>query len=65
MPSRMDYVDAAMDALKVVLPNDVPLRIVLQEILIAMGLGWLENSDPTPGDLRALEAALARAVALA
>jgi len=61
----MDYVDAAMDALKVVLPNDVPLRIVLQEILIAMGLGWLENSDPTPGDLRALEAALARAVALA
>ncbi|HSC17799.1 MAG TPA: hypothetical protein VLC74_02690 [Rhizomicrobium sp.] len=65
MPSRMDYIDAAMNALRVVLPNEQPIRIVLQEILIAMGLGWLENSDPTPGDLRALDAALARAVAIA
>jgi hypothetical protein len=65
MPSRMDYVDAALNALHVVLPNEQPVRIVLQEILIAMGVGWLENSDPTPGDMRALDAALARAVALA
>lgn len=65
MPSRMDYIDAAMNALRVVLPNEQPIRIVLQEILVVIGAGWLENSDPTPGDLRALDAALARAVALA
>lgn len=65
MPSRMDYMDAAMNALRVVLPNEQPIRIVLQEILITMGVGWLENGDPSPGDLRALDAALARAVAAA
>lgn len=65
MPSRMDYVDAALNALHVVLPNEQPVRIVLQEILIAIGVGWIENSDPSLGDMRALDAALARAVALA
>jgi hypothetical protein len=61
----MDYIDAAMSALHVVLPNDAPLRIVLQEILVAIGVGWVGDSDPAPGDFRALAAALARAVAAA
>ena len=61
--SRPESNDAC--AARTVLPNDQPLRIVLQEILIAVGVGWVENSDPTLGDMRALDAALARAVALA
>jgi hypothetical protein len=65
MPSRMDYIDAAFEALHVVLPNDLPLRIVLQEILIVIGAGWLEDSEPAHADLRALALALEKAVGLA
>lgn len=65
MPSRMDYIDAALDALQVVLPNDPSLRMVLREILAVIGAGWLDNTDPAAGDLRALAAALERAVAAA
>jgi hypothetical protein len=42
-----------------------PLRIVLQEILIVIGAGWLENTDPTPAHLRPLPATLEKAVTLA
>ena len=65
MVCRMDYADAAIDALRVVLPNDVPLRIVLHEVLVVICAGWLDDSDPTPGDLRALAVALEKAVAAA
>ena len=65
MPSRMDYIDAALDALKIVLPNDVPLRIVLHEILVVIAGGWLVDSEPTQRDLRHLASALKRAVAAA
>jgi hypothetical protein len=65
MASRMDYVDAALDALGVVLPNDVPLRIVLHEILVVIGAGWLDDRDPAPSDLDNLARALEKAVAAA
>ena len=65
MANRMDYIDAALDALRVVLPNDAPLRCVLHEVLIVICAGWLEDSDPAPRDLRVLAVALERAVAAA
>jgi hypothetical protein len=61
----MDYVDAAFEALRVVLRTIRPLRIVLQEILIFIGAGWLEDTGPTPADLPTLAATLEKAVALA
>jgi len=61
----MDYMDAALDALRVVLPDDPPLRMVLQELLVVLCFGWLDDRDPTQSDLRALTAALEKAVAAA
>jgi hypothetical protein len=48
-----------------VLPDDPPLRIVLQEMLVVLCFGWLDDRDPTQSDLRALTAALEKAVAAA
>jgi hypothetical protein len=61
----MDYMDAALDALRVVLPDDPPLRIVLQEMLVVLCFGWLDDRDPSHADFRALAAALEKAVAAA
>ena len=65
MASRMDYVDAALDALAVVLPNEQPIRMVLREILLVVCLGWMDECDPTRADLLRLQAALEKAVAAA
>ena len=51
-----------LDALRVVLPDDPPLRMVLQEMLVVLCFGWLDNRDPTHSDLRTLTAALEKAV---
>ena len=61
----MEYLNAALDALRVVLPADPPLRMVLQEMLVVLCLGWLDDRDPTEAEFRALSAALERAVAAA
>ena len=47
------------------MPNEKPIRLVLQEMLVVICLGWMDNRDPTAGDLRALTAALEKAVAAA
>jgi hypothetical protein len=65
MASRLDYVDAALDALAVVIPNEQPIRIVLREILLVIGLGWIDDRDPTRADFLHLAAALEKAVAAA
>jgi hypothetical protein len=59
----MEYMDAALDALRVVLPDDPPLRIVLQEMLVVLCFGWLDDRNPTEAEFRALSATLERAVA--
>ncbi|MFL6689719.1 MAG: hypothetical protein ACJ8IR_05965 [Alphaproteobacteria bacterium] len=65
MPSRMDYVDAAFDALGTVMPLEQPIRIVLREVLVVLCFGWLNDRDPTKADLRHLQKALEQAVAAA
>lgn len=62
---RMDYFDAAMDALATVLPNEQPVRIVLQEILLVVFGCWIDDHEPVKTDLDRLRAALERAVAVA
>lgn len=63
--SRMDYLDAALDAIATVLPNEQPIRIVLQEILFVVFGCWLDEHEPLKTDLDCLQAALERAVAAA
>jgi hypothetical protein len=65
MPSRMNYIDAALDALATVMPNELPIRIVLREMLLVVCFGWIDDRDPTHADLRTLAAALEKAVAAA
>ena len=65
MVSRMDYVDAALDALATVMPNELPIRIVLREMLVVVCLGWIDDRNPSVSDLRHLQQALERAVAAA
>ena len=65
MISRADYIDAALDALATVMPNELPVHIVLREMLVVVCIGWLDDRDPTQSDLRVLAAALEKAVALA
>ncbi|MBV9571429.1 MAG: hypothetical protein JO056_09335 [Alphaproteobacteria bacterium] len=62
---RIDYFDAAMDAIATVLPNDKPIRIVLQEILLVVFGCWIDDHEPMQTDLARLRAALERAVAAA
>jgi hypothetical protein len=61
----MEYIDAALDALATVMPNEQPIRIVLQELLVVLCLGWVDNRDPSHADLRHLQTALEKAVAVA
>lgn len=65
MASRMDYVDAALDALATVMPNELPIRIVLREALVVICLGWIDDRNPSQADLRHLQTALEKAVAAA
>ncbi len=57
--------EAALDALAVVMPGEQPLRIVLQRILTTVCFGWIDDRDPAPADFLHLEAALKEAVAAA
>ena len=65
MASRMDYIDAALDALAVVMPNEQPIRIMLQEILPVICFGWLDDREPSEADLARLQRAIEQAVAVA
>ena len=64
MASRMDYIDAALDALAVVMPNEQPIRMVLREVLLVICFGWIDDRDPTRADFAHLQAALEKAVAM-
>lgn len=63
--SRTAYVDAALDALATVMPNELPIRMVLREMLVVICCGWVEDRDPSQADLRHLRTALENAVAAA
>lgn len=56
--------NAALDALATVLPNDIPVRIVLRVMLVTIVTGWTDERDPERSDLDRLTAALDQAVTL-
>jgi hypothetical protein len=65
MASRLDYIDAVLDSLAVVMPNEQPIRIVLREMLVVLCFSWLSDRDPSEVDLVHLRVALEKAVAAA